>query len=332
MKNAFMIFPIFFLNIIAWSLLCPFFYGLARPESFYAIVSGHYALFLTGVLENSLLFIPTGIVIAFFVVCVFIMRHGAKKSVAIPVSIFLFVLTVGVLVPLSLMIHQRLFPESAPAEEAGQLAEAGFIRSYEQGKKLLWLKNIEENTAVSNLTIADFSGNETIPRLATFKTAIFDRENRELRTENKRFPISFFNPDVERKLNPPDFLTSLERDIKAINSEFSASLHKSATAYIFISGAFFSALASLFFLCVLTDWKLINILLYVAVLRLVYKFFPLFCRGEIHNFLKEFLPDFFSDEMVSALPALIFAVLLSVAGFFFFLPRYKKKNPKGAGA
>ncbi len=331
MKNAFMILPLFFLNTIAWALLCPFFYSLAQPGVFYALADGQYIYFLSGFLENILNFIPTATVMAFTSVYIFIMRHGARKNIAVPVILFLFVFAAGVLIPLTSMAGRRLFDERTQENSPEQLPEAGFIRSYEQGKKLLWLEETPgENTAVSNLIAADFTGNRVIPRISTFPRAVFDRETSSLKTDEGAYPVSYFNPGVEKKLESPAFLSSLADDIKAVNAVFSSSLRESAASYIFSGTAFFAAIGALFFLCFLTDWKLINILIYLPVLRLVYKIFPLIYEEECRRFLEKLLPGFLPDEIIPALPAFIFAVILSSAGLFFLMPRYRKRNPRGA--
>lgn len=327
-----MIFPVYFLNCLLWTILGAFFVSLAQPVAFYALTEGQYGRFFATAATIALKTVPAATVCSFSVVYIYVMRHKTKKRVAVPLTVFLFVLTAGILVPLSLMTGEKRageLPENRPPKK---LAEAGFVRTYQPNERLLWLENGEDGSSVSALVSADVSRGDKPTRLTEFEAADFDKDAAALVTEAQRFSVPYYNPDIVRELEMPGFLAALAKDIRSLNAIFSDALRKGAASYLWLGGSFFAVIGSLFFLCFLTDWKLINILIYAVALRFAYRVFPLLCGGEPHLLFRRLLPAFLSDETVSALPAVLFALLLCAVGILWLLPRYRKENPGGPNA
>ena len=342
MKRALILVPVFLLTLLLWSLLCPSFAGLARPETFYALADGKYSLFFSRTAETALQFIPGAAVLSFAVIFVFIMRHGVKKPAGFLVFAGIFIFTAAVLEPVSVILHTRWFPageetEARLREETVRTPESGFIREYEPGRRILWLEAPQggQNTAaetVQGFMAADLKKSGGMPRLSVPGTGVLRPEEGRLETRGEVFAVSGFDPEICSKTGAPAFLRALARDTERTHTILADALEASPADYAWIGGAFFFSAAALFFFCVLTDWKLLNVMLFALSLRGLYRIFPLLADGEPYIFLRKILPPVVPDAAAAALPALGFAAVLTVLGFTLLLPRYRRKNPGGAEA
>ena len=315
-----MLIPIFFLNLLLALLLFPFFHSLSQPETFYALTDGKYAFFFWTTLEKALDFLPGAAVLAFSAVFVFLARHKLERK-----SGFLFflclLLAFAVLEPAAVRLKSNL--QRGKAESADIFAtgapQAGLIQEAAPSLKMVVLEG-GKGQAGDILIAAETSGEGAGQSLRVYSggdTPSFEPQNPAL------------NPEIARRLEAPVFLKRLSRDTDAVHSMLSAAAGSSIIAYLWTGGAFFALVASFFFLCVLTDWKLINFLFYAFALRALYRFFPLLHGERCVSFLRRFLPQGFSNAAVSALPALALAALLTAIGFALILPRYRKRNLEG---
>lgn len=319
MKDSLTLISLFFIILLLALIFCPFFYSLSQPDAFCALAEGEYAFFLEKALENTFDFIPTAAVLAFSSIFVFVARHRVQKMAAFFVFLALLLLTFLAIEPAA--VRSKLNLQRGRTESDGvsiSSPQAGAIREASPSVKAILLEGGDAQAS---------------PVLVAAETSAGDGRGLNVYSggDATRLAAGLSSLDlgIEKKLKPPALLKKLSQDIDDTHSIIFEAAATSASAYLWTGGAFFALAASLFFLCVLTDWKLINFTLYAFALRALYGLFPLLHGERCVSFLSRLLPRFFSEAAVSALPALLIAALIAAAGFALILPQYEKRNQGG---
>lgn len=316
MKNTIMLIPVFFLNLLIWVIVCPFFYSLSQAELFQALADGNYGLFFSSAAANLFNFFPTAAVLAFSAVFVFIVRHRAEGCGGFFVFFAMLIFTFAVLEPASVKLKLNFERAKTVAQDtyvAPSVAD-GLIQEHAPGSKTVIFES-SSGLGESVVVTAEAFRNAS-PHINMYSgRSASDTE---------------LDYEISQRLEMPSFLERLSQDIEAVHAVLSNAASSSLDEYLWIGGAFFALIASFFFLCTLTDWKLLNIVIYAIALRVLYRLFPLINVEGMQNATRRFLPQALSNAVRSALPALGVAVIIAIVGFAFILPRYRKRNPGGA--
>ena len=320
MKNPLMLLPVFFLVLLISLAACPFLYSLSRPDAFAALAGGDGASFFAMNLQNTLDFMPTAVLLAFSAVSVYIVRRRIEEIDSLLVFLGLVVLSIALLEPVAANLNAGLRLREAERTSGYAMDEpqAGLIQEREPNLKTVVLQG-SAGIASPVLIEADTSGRAD-------GRALNVRGGSELSSFRSGFRGSALDLQVARQIEEPAFLRKLSRDMDAVHAILSEAATTSAGAYIWTGLSFFALAASFFFLCALTDWKLINFTLYGIAVRALYWLFPLLHGDEALDFLGRFLPRFFSDAAIAALPALLLAAGLMALGFALILPYYIRRN------
>ena len=323
MKNSLLVIPVFLITLLSCLALCPFFYSLSQPETFYALSRGNYAFFFTETLEKAFDFLPSAAVLAFSAVFVFIACNRVKKRIAFSVFLAMLALVFAGLEPVAARLKLNLQRAKAERMEAAASGtpQAGMAQEAAPNMRAVIIEGSEEEAGVV-LVAAETSGDSAGQGLRIYSWGDFGALDFVPR-------LSSISPEIAEKLEAPAFLKRLSQDADAVHTLLSSAAVSSAAEYFWTGGAFFALAASLFFLCALTDWKLINFLVYAFAIRALYWLFPLLCSERVIGFLRSFLPRFIPSAALSALPVLFLAAGLTAAGVAFILPRYVKKNQEG---
>ena len=323
MKNFLMLLPVFFLALLAALVVCPFLFSLSQPEAFAAIAAGDAAAFFAKNLQNALVFMPTGIALGFAAVFAYIARRRLEGIESLLAFLALLALSVALLEPASVRLNLSLQAREAERPQHPALNEPrmGIIEERESGLKTVALQG-SAGLIRPVLITADTSGMADGRGLNVYN----GREAASSLSSKRASPLDL---QIAQKLEEPAFLRSLARDIGAVNAILSESAVNSAGDYIWAGLSFFLLAGSFFFLCFLTDWKLVNFTVYAIAFRALYWLFPMLHGEEALGFLGRFLPRFLSDAALAALPMLLIAVALIAAGCSLILPQYIRRNQGG---
>lgn len=323
MKNSLVLLPVFFVALLVSFAVCPFLYSLSRPESFAAIAAGDAATFFVKNLQNALAFAPSGIVIAFTAVFVYIARHKMEGLGSLVILGALLLFSIAALEPIAarLNLSLQLREAARPAGLEAKGARAALIEEREPGIKSVALQG-SAGVVRPVLVVADTSGMADGRALNVHA----GQEAASIRSSSRGSALDL---QIAQKLEETPFLSGLSRDISAVHAILFDAASYSVGAYIWTALPFFVLAASFFFLCVLTDWKLINFTLYAVALRALYWLFPLLHGEAGLSFLGRFLPRFLSDAALAALPLLLIAAVLLALGFALILPKCIRRNLGG---
>ena len=119
----------------------------------------------------------------------------------------------------------------------------------------------------------------------------------------------------------PRFIRSTVSDCSLVSEAFRLALSKGFIQYLWVAGSFFAAVMALWFVCYLTSWRMINVLLVAVSLRGLFYAWPHTVAGPVHAFVLKFRPSFIPADILSPCCYLGFAGLLTLAGLGVFLVR-----------
>lgn len=330
MKNTLMIPLVFLVSLVTWVAIITVFSVLAAPSGLAALASGDERALIIAFAQRSLFLVPVGVMIALVSVFFFFMRHETVLFVSIPLVIALACSSVLLGIPLSYAALGRLDGE-APAVfgETGAMFAPGYIRGDARFESFRWLDLAEKDAATRLIASAD--PRSASAALSIYPDVSYDAKSLTLRSDSgaEIARAGGQDPLYDSFVEPPAFLRGLAADCARVLAAFRFAYASGAREYAFVAGSFFLAVATLWFFCYATKWRMLNVLVSLSLLWVFFFCFPYASQGTLPNLIARFLPAAIPASRVSPLMYFSFAVITAVVSLIVCLVRIISRASRG---
>ncbi len=272
MKNALKIPVVFSAFFLFWSLIIGFSVTLGSYESLLILITDHAQTFFLIVVRQMLVYVPLCLLLSFFMVVLYLMRHKTILFLSIPLMCALAVVSATICIPLSyrgLDLFDASFSSitGKAVELSKSVHTAGFIRPDGSNRKIVWFDERFAGTRVLPVVIVDYGIAEGTPVLSVYPWAEYDPENTSLvyRGETLSPASGGVDPLVDLYTESTWLRNFAYSSVNALLSGLYNSTNRSVLAYMALSGALFSAVGCLWLVSHTTGWKLLNLILCTAI-------------------------------------------------------------------
>lgn len=276
MKNALKIPIVFSAFFLFWSLIIGFSVALGSYESLLILTMDRSHTFFFIAVRLMLVYAPVCLLLSFFMVVLYLMRHKTALLLSVPLMCALAVVSATICIPLSyrgLDLFDASF--SSITDRSVELSQsvhtAGFLRPDGSNRKIVWFDERFAGTRVSPVIIADSGTADGTPVLSVYPWAEYDPENTALvyRGEILSPASGGVDPLVDLYTESTWLRNFAYSSVNALLSGLYDSTNRSVLAYMALSGALFSAVGCLWLVSHTTGWKLLNFMLCTAFFCLI---------------------------------------------------------------
>lgn len=337
MKNSLLVPVVFISNLLVWLCLFSFFTQLCAYDSLQTLSAGIYMPFLLNLTGRALYLFPFALMCALLTSYLFLMRHTSAVFVSVPLLLLLTGLSVFFAIPFSYRLSERftlLLAASGTGSGSGDMGAdihaPGYIRSYDGDNRIIWYS--ADGDRVSPVVVAGNSAGPDGNALEVYKSASYEAETGRLASDSMVFAENAGGKDplVAASLDLPPYLSSAAADAGLVLDAFRSAWEHDFIGYLAMAGSFFAAITALWILTYATSWRLLNMLLVVAVFRLLFAVYPRTVAGRINQLVRRFLPASVDSSFVSPLLFTALAVLLSVVGLVFLVKKLVSRRDREA--
>ncbi len=318
MKNSLMIPAVFIVSCTVLFALFGFFVTLTQGSSLELLRVARFPVFIASALKTSLYLLPLSVCFAILGVYLFLMRHPCTPWLALPLVVLISVLAWLVFVPFSYFMNDRLSYDSGP-DYTSMTLTAGvpspmIIRPYPGDLRAFWLASGQDS--VQSAVIASGQAAPDTSVLRVYTSLRYDPVQGRLLADDWPVLVDVSGPErlFRSRLNRPHFLSRLVDDVQAMLTRLRNSWDRGLSVYFLQAGAFAFALLGLWFCCTVTGWRMLNLVLSLAMLRVLFALYSVVGS------------EGFPDQVTALLPArlqgeVLLPVMLAGIGVLFCLAR-----------
>lgn len=336
MKNALLIPLVFLLNLLALSVFISISITVGSYEAMLSLIDRNYYLFVTATVKNFFEFFPLIVMIALLMVLFYLMRHKTPFFLSIPLIISLFIVSAAILVPLSYRLSETytlLYGEERDRLEKSvtTIFSPGLIRPDNASRKTVWFDDRFSGSRVVPLILLDSVGDTANNAMKVFPYAEYSAENHSLLWNGQVVSVNSGSRDplIHMKTTEIPFLSFITERFSGVLRAFRDAAYTGVVPFFIICGSFFTAVLSLWFLCYLTSWKLLNLVMTSACFIFLFVLHP-FAVETVSSIISRIEP-FKSNAYLSQAAFYGFAAgFIAITGFFVALRR-KITRPARSG-
>jgi hypothetical protein len=337
MKNALMVPLVFIAHILLWSLSIALFSVLSSWTALQVLPEGKYLPLIIESLWAILRYAPFILSVSLVGVFFFLMRHSSLLFISIPLALVLAAASVVFVIPASYAGLDRISDAHKDVARIdgllkGRLFQPGYIRPDSVASRMIWFVSAATGDSVSPLiTVGSSASSGTDPRLSVYRQAYFFRDSSNLVVNGKVVVdrASGDDPLSARNVAVPRYFDRLPSRIDIVLGSFQSAYEKQWFSYLVLAGAFFAAVTALFFLCFAADWRLLNVVLVMAVCLGLYLGFPYTVSGPAFDTVRKFLPASLAPGLMTPLAYLAFSSLVLLCGTAVWIRRAVRRHFPG---
>lgn len=318
MKNSLMIPAVFIVSCTVLFALFGFFVTLTQGSSLELLRVARFPVFIASALKTALYLLPLSVCFAILGVYLFLMRHPCTPWLAVPLVVLISVLAWLVFVPFSYFMNDRLSfdfgQDFSSLALNSDVPSPMTIRPYPGDIRAFWLAS--DKDLVRSTVIASGQAAPDTSVLRVYASLRFDRTQGRLLADDWPVLVDVSGPErlFRFQLNRPHFLSRLVHDIQAMLAHLRTSWDRGLSVYFLHAGAFAFALLGLWFCCTVTGWRMLNLVLGLAMLRVLFALFSVVGSEGFPDQVTALLPARLQGEIM--LPATLAGI-----GLLFCLAR-----------
>ncbi len=314
MKNSLMVPAVFIVTFTVIFFILAFFTALALPGSTYILSAGYYQLFFVLMIQTGLKLVPVVALITIPGVFLFLMRHPSSPFLTVPLLILVAFLAWCVFVPFSYFMNDRLQAskildvELYPEINQTSLLSAGAIRVFDAGKRAVWLSVDEQATVAAPVIVANSAAAEPDPVLQIYPSLSYNRLGSQLVTRRTEILNGVSTPDplFKAQLQIPSFLTALVTDVNRMLFHVRASWDAGLSRYFIEAGSLCLAVFGLWYFCVCTGWRMLNLVLLSVGIRFLFYVYRFFEVQSLSPMLLKIIPANLQSALLAPLVFTLF--------------------------
>lgn len=271
--------------------------------------------------------------VSFLAVFVFLMRHKSIQYLS-------FVMVFALLFCSSVILIPAITKLAAPLRTGGDAViqtrrnnvfTPGLIRPDGGASRVVWLQNSMDGYHVGPVIVSDARTPSGPGSLTVYPEGEFSRDDGRLRS-GIRIIMSRaggLDPLLEDWFVVPGPVKPFLSSVSIVMDAFQRAIDDGFVPYLLTSLSFFMAVFTLWLVCFLTGWRLLNILLMYSAFFGLFFAYPLTSGGPAFEAARRLLSGSLSFGAISAFFYFGFALLMLLCGAGVYINRKLRENSLG---
>lgn len=322
MKNSLLLPIVFIANLFLWMAVLALVTQLGLNNALNFLINGKYILFFSGILYYGLYFTPFSVILSLLALYFFLIRH---KSVVLLTFIFVVSISfvsVVFLVPFSYQLLDRFTTfhsslQTAQKDDVQKLYSSGLIRTDTNSNRVIWYSVSDDRLHASPVIVINNQLRLGVPAITVYPKGTYSADKKALYADSALIMTNAGGDDplIDTSLSLPAFIGVANSQLRYILDYFYTIWHEKYLQFIWIFGGFILMVLSIWPLCFMTGWRLLNVFLVFGVLCALFYAFPLTVFGVFYDFIRNLLPNKISSHLISPFICAFFSALILSVSF-----------------
>lgn len=268
MKKSLLIPLVFLLYTLIWAILFGFMYTLGFDGVFNEFANKTLTTFFTNLVPSLYYTFPLALLFSVLTTFYYMMRHNTNLILSLSLVLALLALGVFVLIPLSIKINTSI-QKTSTLQTNLNLYPSGVIRSITPTNQYVWLKHSDTEKKIYSyieLNSQDIKNKQYINIIPVANFEILQQESK-IQIDSETILLPAKDALLTSIITMPPFLSTFFKDISFILRDIHRAYLLNYFSYLVIASIVSLSIFSLFSLCFLSNWRLLNLFLSLVALR-----------------------------------------------------------------